>query len=140
MKRLLVLLVSGVAVSAALVAGMAFVKTFAQVELPILVEQEGDNREITIGDIRALFHFIEDGAALELHVMIVNSEYPEDIMQTRMKLMDGQSYTVMLREDHIVEDRPGHRLTFTRSGRSIIAQTVEAPHEPMIAGFDWSLD
>lgn len=77
-------------------------------------------KEIRIGDFDVVVHFPRNPDDLELHVMVVKDPDLDDALQTRIRLKNGQSYSLIVRDDEMDEEAPGDRVTFVRAQDAIL--------------------
>ena len=91
---------------------------------------------------RAVFHTRHYGDQILLEISaILASETQEDALRTRVAMVDGQLFNLVLRHDDLSEGAPATRFTFVRSGNAIIAE-AHGPSRPSttFAGIGWPFD
>ena len=120
MERLLVKFVFGFAIALTLVAGAAAVTISRSYPGPVTLSQADRSEAIRIGDSEVLFHFTRNPHDLELYIMVVNNQDLDDVLQTRVRMTDGQVYTLIFHHGAEDEQGAGERITFTRNGDSVV--------------------
>ena len=107
---------------------------------PLRISQSDKPRALVIGRSELIFHFTGAGKEFELHVMAITDEELDDIVKTRVRLRDGQNFSLMLEDSSRIDGRDGDLVAFTRTGDSVVVQTKEAARETMIASLRWPFD
>ena len=120
MKRLLVKLLFGFSIVLTLAAGAAALSINRLHPDPVRLSEPDRGKEIRIGDFDVVVHFTRNPDDLELHVMVVKNQDLDEVLQTRIRLKNGQSYSLIVRDDDVDEDTPGDRVTFVRAKDSIL--------------------
>lgn len=81
----------------------------------------GEHVQVAAGTSNALFFFSDYANELELHVFLVSGTARPDLMHTRARLADGQSYSMIVDGDG---DLGGDRFVFTRVGETVVAEGI----------------
>lgn len=137
MKRLFVRLVFSFAIVLTLAAGSAALAISKLNSDPVRLSEPDRGETIRIGKTEVVFHYTRNPDDLELHVMVVNNHDLDDVLQTRIRLRDGQIYTLVVRDDDMDEDAPGDRMTFVRSRDAIVADMSVAKPGARLASLLW---
>lgn len=95
----------------------------------VLLDRPGSPGRLAGDGTSATAFFEFDGDALELTMLFTEPEDPNNVFRTRVRLMDGQSHSIVVGE---AEDGVGaHRYTFRRVGYTIEMRL--APAAPLAA-------
>ena len=137
MKRLLVKLVFGFSIVLTLAAGAAALSINRLHPGPVRLSEPDRGKEIRIGDFDVVVHFTRNPDDLELHVMVVKDQDLNEVLQTRIRLKNGQSYSLIVRDDEVDEDTPGDRVTFVRAQDAILVDVSVAQPRARIASLLW---
>lgn len=83
----------------------------------VVLEQPGAAARLGTGATSATAFFEIEGDMVELTMLFSEPEDPSSVFRTRVRLMDGQSHSVVIGEP----DGPGgsHRYTFRRIGYTV---------------------
>ncbi len=137
MKRLLVKLVFGFSIVLTLAAGAAALSINRLHPDPVRLSEPDRGKEIRIGDFDVVVHFTRNPDDLELHVMVVKDQDLDEVLQTRIRLKNGQSYSLIVRDDEVDEETPGDRVTFVRAQDAILVDVSVAQPRARIASLLW---
>ena len=135
--RLFLKLVFGFAIVLTLAAGAAAVRIDRLNSDPIQLTKPDRGETIRIGDTDVIFHFSRNPDDLELYVMIVSENDLEDVLQTRIRMRNGQVYSLIVRDENADEDGPGDQITFIRSQDAIIAHASVAQPGTKLTSLLW---
>ena len=121
----------GVTVICLAMVGAGLFMTFDSADETVVLRDPGTPGRLVSGDSSATAFFEIDGAALELTMLFTEPEDSESVFRTRIRLMDGQSHSVIIGEPE--DDNGAQRFTFVRAGDTI--EMLTEPAEPMTASF-----
>ncbi len=135
--KTLIKLLAGAAFGLAVVSVASVLSLASEGQQPVRVATADKIRSVEIGESELYFHFEQAAEVFELHVMVVSEGAKDDILQTRVRIRDGQQFAMVLHDEIHPEDHKGHRVIFNRVGDSVIVDTVEAAPETRIASLIW---
>ena len=121
----------GVTVICLAMVGTGLFMTFEPVDEVVVLRDPGTPGRLVSGDSSATAFFEIEGAALELTMLFTEPDDPESVFRTRIRLMDGQSHSVVIGDPE--DDNGAQRYTFVRTGDTI--EMLIEPAEPMTASF-----
>ena len=137
MKRLLVKLVFGFSIVLTLAAGAAALSINRLHPDPVRLSEPDRGKEIRIGDFDVVVHFTRNPDDLELHIMVEKDQDLDEVLQARIRLKNGQSYSLIVRGDDVDEDTPGDRVTFVRAQDAFLVDVSVAQPRARIASLLW---
>ncbi|MGD1924445.1 MAG: hypothetical protein ACFB03_09660 [Paracoccaceae bacterium] len=97
----------------------------------IVLDRPGTPARLASGGTSATAFFEVDGNMLELTMLFSEPEDPGSIFRTRVRLMDGQSHTIVVGEPG--DDSGPQRYTFRRKGYTV--EMHRAPATTLNASF-----
>jgi len=121
----------GIMVVSLAMVGAGLFMTFAPTGEGVVLAQPGTPGHLEGNTSSATAFFEVDGDALELTMLFDEPTDPANIFRTRVRLIDGQSHSIIL--GGADDGTDGQRYTFRRNGAKI-EMSLE-PAEPLIASF-----
>lgn len=121
MKRFILKFVFGFAIVLTLAAGAAAVTISRLHPDPVRLTDPHRGETIRVGDSDVTFHFTRNPDDLELFILIHEGRDVDDVLRTRIRMQNGQVYSLIVRDEEADEDAPGDQITFIRSRDAIIA-------------------
>ena len=138
--RTLIKMLAGGTVAVVLVTLMLLLPTAGPEPDPIRTDKADNVQFVGVGQSDVFFHFEESADAFDLHVLIVAKADRNDILQTRMRMKDGQRFSMVLHDPEVDDEPLAHTLIFDRVGDSVLATPIEAQRKTMIASLGWPFD
>lgn len=107
----------GIALVCLVMVGAGLVLSLGPAGEGVVLDRPGSPGRLVNSSTSATAFFELDGDALELTMLFTEPAEPDNVFKTRVRLMDGQSHSIVVGEDD--NGWGAHRYTFRRVGYTV---------------------